>query len=317
MRAKSPDSANNALGMRVSLGLHVGGMTQAKTGVLSCVLLFVACAVLLLSGCASAPQEPLPTLKLQALEAESQGAKRYAQGRLDVALAQFRLAEQISRSIDDEVGVQRNLEHQARTELAAGDASAAQTTLSRMGAGVGSSAASPSGTLPGKTLPLSTGLLQVQTALALQDTNAAAARVNELRTRCNGCAESGAIAVMQARVALAQGQPAQAEQALLSALKPLAEQTETRELANAWRLLAQAQGQLLRKTEALASAQQALALDRALALPEKIAADWMLIARLSDTASARAAYQHARAVAQAAGLPTVVAQIDESLKELK
>jgi hypothetical protein len=124
-------------------------------------------------------------------------------------------------------------------------------------------------------------------------------------------------------VALAQSQADVAEKLLQSSLKPLADQQEQRELANAWRLMAQAQALQQRHAEALASAQQALNLDRALGLPEKIAADWQLIAQVhlarnnsSDAVQARMAYARARTVAQAANLQAVVAQIDQSLKEM-
>ena len=255
-----------------------------------------------LAGCASAPA-PLPPLKLQALEAETQGARRFEQGRFDVAVAQFKEAQRLSRSVDDETGVARNLEHQARAELAAGLPQAAQATLARIAMaqrGIG------------------TGLLQAQAALALQDVATAHATLHDLRARCNGCTQAAAISVLQARVALAQSQADVAEKLLLSTLKPLTEQNEPRELANAWRLLAQAQAQQ-RPTEALVSAQQALSLDRALGLPDKIAADWMLIAQLHaprDIALARHAYARAREVASAAGLQAVVTQIDQRLKEI-
>ena len=277
---------------------------------LRCVFAIVSANVLavLLAGCAGAPSAPLSPLKLQALEAETQGARRFEQGRFDVAIAQFKEAQRLSRSLDDEAGVARNLEHQARSELAAGLPQAAQITLA---------------TISIAQRSISTGLLQAQAALALQDTAAAHATLQDLRARCQACAQSAAIAVLQARVALAQSQADVAEKLLQPTLKPLADQQEQRELANVWRLMAQAQALQQRHAEALASAQQALNLDRALGLPEKIAADWQLIAQVhlarnnsSDAVQARMAYARARTVAQAANLQAVVAQIDQSLKEM-
>lgn len=265
--------------------------------------LFTGVLISAFTGCASAPA-PLPPLKLQALEAETQGARRFEQGRFEVAITHFKEAQRLNRSLDDEAGLVRNLEHQARAELAAGSPQSAQSTLASISIvqrGVG------------------TGLLQAQAALALQDVATAHATLQDLRSRCNACAQTAAISVLQARVALAQSQADVAEKLLLSSLKPLAEQNEPRELANAWRLLAQAQAQQQRHTEALACAQQALRLDRALGLPDKIAADWMLIAQLHtprDAALARSAYARAREVAQAAQLQAVVTQIDQRLKEI-
>lgn len=265
--------------------------------------LFTGVFISTLMGCASAPA-PLPPLKLQALEAETQGARRFEQGRFDVAITQFKEAQRLNRSLDDEAGVARNLEHQARSELAAGLPQAAQATLA---------------TISIAQRSISTGILQAQAALSLQDFAAANITLQDLRARCKACAQTAAIAVLQARVALAQSQADVAEKLLLTTLKPLAEQDEPRELANAWRLLAQAQAQQHRHTEALACAQQALSLDRALGLPDKIAADWMLIAQLHtprDAALARSAYTRAREVAQAAQLQAVVTQIDQRLKEI-
>lgn len=277
---------------------------------LRCVFAIVLANVLaaVLAGCAGTPLEPLPPLKLQALEAETQGARRFEQGRFDVAVAQFKEAQRLSRSLDDDAGLTRNFEHQARSELAAGLPQAAQATLA---------------SVPTSQRSISTGLLQAQAALALQDNAAAHTTLQELRERCQACAQSAAMSVLQARLALAQAQPAAAEKLLQPTLKPLAEQQEQRELANVWRLLAQAQTLQQRHAEALASAQQALSLDRALGLPDKIAADWQLMAQVhlarnntGDAAQARMAYARARTVAQAANLQAVVAQIDQSLKEM-
>jgi tetratricopeptide (TPR) repeat protein len=269
---------------------------------------WVLLSTLLLVGCAGAPSAPLSPLKRQALEAETQGARRFEQGRLEVAVAHFKEAQRLSRSLDDEAGVARNLEHQARSELAAGLPQAAQITLATVSIAQRS---------------ISTGLLQAQAALAVQDTAAANITLQDLQVRCQTCAQSAAIAVLQARLALAQSQADVAEKLLQPTLKPLADQQEPRELANAWRLLAQAQALQQRHTEALTSVQQALSLDRALGLPERIAADWLLIAQVhlarnnpSDAAQARVAYARARTVAQAADLQAMVAQIDQSLKEM-
>ena len=198
---------------------------------------------LVLAACAGAPPAPLPPLKLQALEAETQGARRFEQGRFEVAIAQFQEAQRLNRSLDDQVGLARNLEHQARSELAAGLPQAAQATLA---------------SIPIAQRSISTSLLQAQTALALPDLAAAQTVLQDLRARCQACPQAAAVAVLQARLALAQSQPDIAEKLLQPTLKPLADQQEPRELANAWRLLAQAQGLQQRHTQALASAQQAL-----------------------------------------------------------
>lgn len=272
----------------------------------------LACQVLALTlsvaGCASAPA-PLPPLKRQALEAETQGARRFEQGYFEVATAQFQEAQRLNQSLDDQAGVARNLAHQVRAALAAGLPAAAQATLNTL------VQRQPSAQDP----DIETGLLQAQVALALNDLPTAQAVLKGLSARCQACAQAAPLAVLHARVALGQSQAQVAEQWLMQALGPLARQSEPRELANAWRLMAHAQALQQRPAEALASAHEALRLDRALGLPEKIAADWLLIARVQtplDRAQARSAYARARAVASAAQLHALVAQIDQSLKEL-
>ncbi|TND03001.1 MAG: hypothetical protein FD118_1577, partial [Rhodocyclaceae bacterium] len=85
---------------------------------------------------------------------------------------------------------------------------------------------------------------------------------------------------------------------------------------NAWRLIAAARLAGDAAGGALPAAQAALSIDRQLALPEKIARDWLLIGDIrrkvgaDDTA---AAYRRALDVANAAGLVDLARQAKEAL----
>ena len=86
-------------------------------------------AALLLAGCSSAPKTADPPRVKAALEAESDGARRYARGDYAVAARRFDEAARICASIDDAPGVGRNRLHLARAELAQGRAEAALAVL--------------------------------------------------------------------------------------------------------------------------------------------------------------------------------------------
>lgn len=253
-------------------------------------------ALVVLGACSSAPQASLPPLALQAPEAETQGAQRYAQGQFDLAIRSFQHAQQLHQSVDDQAGVARNLTQQARSQLSAGHPQAALEALA---------------TVPSPAADL----LQLQATMALGDVAKVERLMPAVAQACPAaCADHAALRMLQARWALGRAQPEQALAHAQAAVPLLQARQEQRELANAWRLSAQAHGQLGATALALQAANQALTLDRSLGLPERIAADWLLIGRLqhtSDPQQARAAYARAKDVALAAGLHGMVAQIDQ------
>jgi tetratricopeptide (TPR) repeat protein len=216
----------------------------------------------------------------------------------------FSEAQRLQQSLDDVSAAARNRLHQAQAELAQGQAAVALKHASEV---------RESGLL------VSSLLLQTQAHLALQQWPMAQATLAQLLPLCTtGCADLGRLRLLQARTALAQGQAQEALAYAQTALPLLREQQEEREAANAWRLSAQAAFKLNDTAAALASAESALGIDRQLALPEKIARDWLLIGdiwRRSQSSQAPSAYQRALAVAQAAGLADVVQLATEALKE--
>lgn len=263
-------------------------------------------AAVLLAACGSSPKPPPePRLRVQAQEQESSGARRYAQGDYSAAARHFAEATRLRSSFDDAGAAARNRLQQAQAELALG-----QTQL----------ALDHASEVRDDSLQVQALLLQVQALLALERYDAAQNRVAQLAAQCAAsCAERGRVLLLQARTTWAQGQAAQTAAGAEAALPLLREQSEEREVANAWRLLAAARLAQGDGAAALSAAQAALAIDRQLAVPEKIARDWLLIGDIQRRAAspeARVAYQRALAVAQAAGLKELAELADLSLKEI-
>lgn len=267
--------------------------------------LAVALAALLLAACGASPkQPPEPRLRAQAQEQERSGARRYAQGDYDAAARDFAEAARLRSSLDELPAASRNRLYQAQAELAAGRAQAAL---------------GPASQVHEDSLQVQALLLQAQAHLALGRVDAAQALLARLSPLCQArCAERGRILLLSARLAWAQGRSGDAAGQAEAALPLLREQAEEREVANAWRLMAAARLALDDTARALQAAQAALELDRQLALPEKIARDWLLIGdihRRAGSGEARFAYQRAQVVAQAAGLRELARLAGQYLEE--
>ncbi len=262
-------------------------------------------AAALLAACGASPKPPPePRLRVQAQELETSAARRYAQGDYSAAARHFAEAARLRSSLDDAHAASRNRLQQAQAELALGQTQQALDHASQV---------------TEAPLQVQALLLQVQAQLALGRTDAAQALLTRLIALCESrCVESGRVRLLQARAAWAQGQAAQAATQAEAALPLLREQSEEREIANAWRLLAAARLAQDEGAAALQAAQAALVIDRQLAVPEKIARDWLLIGDIQRRAApseARVAYQRAFTVAQAAGLKELVQLADQSIKE--
>lgn len=271
-----------------------------------CALAVALLVSLLLAGCGSAPKAGEPVLRKQALEAESDGAKHYSRGDYAAAARYFAAAGQLRQSLDDPAAAARNHLNQARAELALGQPEAALTRALRI-------------TQP--DLAPDALLLQAQANLALGRLAAAQASLVAAGTACPAnCPRFASLNLLQARVALAQTRAADAQAHAEVALKLLLDTDEAAETGNAWRLVAAARLAGGDATGALPAASAALEIDRQLALPEKIARDWLLIGDIKqklgagDTADA---YQRALDVATAAGLADIGRLAAQALAEIK
>lgn len=288
---------------------------------------------LFLGACTSTPGPADPPRLKAALEAESDGAKRYGRGDYVVAVRRFDEAARIFTSIDDAPGSARNRLHQARTELALGRADAALQVLATA-EGNGETA-------------LDALLIKAQAQLALGRDDAAQHSLALAATQCaTACLQAASLNLLQARAALAGKRAADALKHGETALRLLHGKDEADETGNAWRIIAAARLALDDACLALPAARSALDIDRRLAAPEKIAHDWLLIgdilrkasqcralpigksalsgsqegtrpeARpLSEMAESTAAYQRALDVAKAAGLASVIRLATQALAE--
>ena len=263
-------------------------------------------AALLLAACGSAPKVSEPALRKQAQETERDGARRYARGDYAGAARHFAVASQLQQSLDDPAAAARNQLHQARAELAA---SQAETALNR------------AKNITHAELALDALLLQAQANLALGKPAVAQENLTAAAASCvANCPQSASLNLLQARVALTDKRAADALRHAEAALKLLQGKDEAAETGNAWRLIATARLAVDDAAGALPAAQAALDIDRQLALPEKIARDWLLIGDIRKKLGAggtAAAYHRAIDVANAAGLQEIAGIAAQAINEVK
>lgn len=259
----------------------------------------------LLAGCASGP-EPVaePRLRTRAQEVESEAERRHVQGDHAGAARQFAEAARLYASMDNPKAASRNRLYQARAELAQGEA---ELALEHANA------------VTDEELQVQALLLRVQANLALGRVDVARPLLNRVTPLCgSNCPERGSFWLLRARMAWVDGLMKAALADAEAAVPVLRSQGETRELANAWRLIAAARLHGGQAASALAAAQSALELDRQQALPEKIARDWLLIGdilRRAGKPEYRSAYLRARSVAEAAGLTELSQLAAQALTE--
>lgn len=267
--------------------------------------------LLVLAACASAPKPVDPPLLKAALEAESDGAKRYQRGDLMVAERRFAEAMRRFASIDDALGSARNRLHLIRVKLAQGHVDAALELLDGMP--------------PALARELDVLLLRGQALLAA-DRAIDAGRALELAAgRCGAdCAAAASLEILRGRASLGRGEADAARAHAERGLALLRERDEPHELGNAWRLLAAAR-LAAGDVTALAAAQVALDIDRRLALPEKIARDWLLIgdihrrftpAQAAAGNDARIAYARALEIGEAAGIKEISLLASQALQAI-
>lgn len=280
-------------------------MTRTESSVRRCSLFVALLASMLLASCASTPKVSEPALRKQAHEAEADGARRYARGDYAGAVRSFGAASQLQQSFDDTAAAAQNSLNQARAELAQGKPGPALDRARRI-------------THP--QLALESLLLQAQAHLALGQISAAKESLTTATQACpTNCRLAPSLNLLQARAALADQRSSEALAHAEFALTLLQDTDEVTETGNAWRLIAAARLAGGDAAGALPAAHAALEIDRQLALPEKIARDWLLIGDIhrkvgaGDTA---AAYRRALDVANAARLAEVARLATQALAEV-
>lgn len=270
----------------------------------------------LFAACGGTPPKPLPAPLERALQLEQDGARRYARGEFSIARAHFAEAARLFTAIDDQDAALRNTLHQARAELADGQAALTLARLDRLSAA-------------GSATNLDLLSLRAQAQLALGQTAAAHATLTAAFAACTTCPQQASLHLLAARLALDEAQAKEALTHARAAAGLLNAHEQPTETANAWRLQAEARLALGETTAALIATEAALDLDRQLARPEKIARDWLLIGDIQrgkvspgthsagdgETASTAAAmaYRHALEIARAAGEGPLAERARQSL----
>jgi hypothetical protein len=224
---------------------------------------------------------------------ERRAAQSFAVGEFDSAAASYESAALVYETLALPEPQARARLSQARALADAGrtePALALVTALLQAPAGLGVDALA---TAYGRAAALSLGTDLPKAQAYVQDAAKACA---------NTCAQSSAISTLRARTELAAKQPVAA---VASASAALAAAQNNNDRANALRARAQANAALAAHAQVLPDAQQALAFDQDLGLPERVLVDLQLLqaasAALGDTAStARYAALVQRALAAAA-----------------
>ncbi len=268
----------------------------------------------LLAACAAGPNAARPAPRLAvAIGLHNQAAAALARGELAEAEKLYLRALAQERAIEHVDGIAANLIGLAVTYQRAGQPAPAVRTLDLL--------------LRNEVLPFPAAAraaaLFVRSTLALADGQDADARTlaEQAAGLCDGtaCAFAYRLPELQARVAIVQNDIARAQAFAAQAVAAARQRQDDAALADALRTHANA---LLFGTPAagLVPADEALALDKRLARPDRIFASLVLLAKLhadaGDPSQARSYFQRARLVADADGNQAGLAELARMEHEL-
>lgn len=257
----------------------------------ACVALML-CLAHGLVACGSAPPAPsdVELRRERLLDLNDRAQRAVARGELRRAEALYREALRIAESFEDFHSIGVNALNLAAVQQALGETDGAQRVLERVLAA------------PGRfERPLVAQAAGLRAALALQtgDLNAAANWLNRAVEECKppACRIQSALLVLRAQLALERGVAVESRELAARALAASRAEGSREEEANALRVGGRAAAAQGGHAEAIAQLDQALAIDKQLALPYKIGLD--LIA-LAETELMRGERQAARGYAQRA-----------------
>ncbi len=266
----------------------------------------------LAAGCGgAAPPRPSETQEA-ALAWNERGRAAYARGDYTQALANYKEALAINRSVEDVEGIARELVNLATVHRRLGERDKANAALDEILA--------PGGIpFTGAQRAESTYQLALYAA---EDGDGARARTlgEQAAALCAGCAAEGAIRNFLAGLRLDAGDASGAREHARRALDLNRRLSDKTEEANSQRLLADTALRLKDFAAAATGYQEALALDKVLGQPHKIAADLLGLgeAALAQGRQREAAdyFQRARAVAEVAGLEALRRQAEARYRAL-
>jgi hypothetical protein len=261
------------------------------------IRLSISLAAVLLVACAAAPlPEPARTQR-QAIALNQSARVAFERGDLARARQLYEQALAADTSIENADGIAMNALSLAHVNQLLGEPDAAQRYLDRL--------------LEDSEPPIprerkaEAAARKAQLALASNDTTAADRWADAGLNLCAGaCAAQAALLNLHARAALARADASAAIEWATRAQSTATDERGRAERANALRVIGEARLALGEQRAATQALDQALALDKALALPQRIYSDLMLLGRahaaLGERETARGYFRRSLAVANAA-----------------
>ncbi len=259
--------------------------------------LFVAAGLVLLAACAQQPGKPLAAREAAAIEANRRAELRFRSGDFDGAAQQYQEALRIAQSIEDVDAIAANAINLSIAYQRLGKHAEARASLAPV--------------LDQSRLNFPPArLAQAALRRAVLDFDErryadAAEWLEKAASWCGqqSCALSGAINNVRGLLALEAGHSEAAAASARAALEASRRSGDRVEAANAMRLLGHVAIRSGDAAAALAALNEALGIDRELALPRKIYLDLVGMGRASalggERAAARTYYERALAVSEA------------------
>lgn len=237
---------------------------------------FLLLLLVMLAGCASHPPDKRSVRQIEAAEFAAKGEQAYFAGRLEQARRHYEQALRLNTGIENGDGIAWNLLSLAQIHAALGEYQEAEAGLREV---------SDNGNrLFEKNVRAEAAARRAQLALRLKQPERADELAGQAQALCAEaeCAIGAAIANLRARAALSQGD-LQVGANLAREAESLAEKAkQDAELANARRLQGEARTRLGAPAEALPLLESALAIDKRLGKPDKIAEDLELLAEAAS-----------------------------------
>ncbi|HYD57233.1 MAG TPA: tetratricopeptide repeat protein [Burkholderiales bacterium] len=252
--------------------------------------------VLLAAGCASGPVAKLPAKRQQAIEVNNRGTALFMRGDYAGAIAQYRAALELERSVENEDGIAANLINLSIAYQRQGDRAAASAAV----AGILDEGVLRFSPQRVAEAALRDAILRFDAG----DADGSAGSLSRARSACAApCVLAGKLDNMEAQLAYERGELEAAREAANRALAANRASGDRDEVANALRLLGAIEIERKDLAAARAALAEALQIDKALAVPPRIYRDLVLLGRAaaaaSDAQAARRYYARALAVARA------------------
>ena len=270
-------------------------------------------ALLVSAGCATSGDKQPPSRLARAIQENHRGEQFFARGEYKTAMEHFRRALRDAESIENEDAIAANLINLSIVQQRLGDRAAAASSVERI---------LNEGELRFGEQRLAEAAVR-RSLLALEaGAHAEAKKFTELaQHHCRDqCGVRGKVLGLRGYLALASGNGAAAEALGMQAVAVHRAGNDREELANGLRLVGSAAQLLGDPARGLPSLEEALAIDKRLALPRAVVGDLLALGRaheqLGNADRARGFFERAVAAAKADGNAAAVEQANGGLRRL-